>query len=117
MMRRLVPSSASSNPHSGIEAALDARWIPLLLRFTYLQLLDALTTLVFLTSGVKEANPVVRFAMGAAHSPLAGLLALKLAAFGVAIFCCVTARTRVLSRMNIFFGALVVWNLIALLAS
>lgn len=96
---------------------LDARRLPLLLQFTYLQLLDALTTLVFLTSGVKEANPVVRFAMGAAHSPLAGLLALKLVSFAAAIYCCVTARTRVLSRMNIFFAVLVVWNLIALLAA
>ncbi|MBI3666917.1 MAG: hypothetical protein HY236_11985, partial [Acidobacteria bacterium] len=50
----------------------------LLIQFSYLQVLDVLTTLAFLLNGAKEANPVVRLAIRAGgHSPLAGLLALK----------------------------------------
>jgi hypothetical protein len=88
-----------------------------LAQFSYLQLLDILTTLAFLTTGGHEANPIVRFAMATARSPLAGLLALKLCAVAAAIYCTVTSRDRTLRRMNLFFAALVVWNLIALLAT
>lgn len=88
-----------------------------LAQFSYLQLLDVLTTLAFLTTGGHEANPVVRFAMATARSPLAGLLALKICAVAAAIYCTMTARARTLRRINLFFAALVVWNLIALLAT
>jgi hypothetical protein len=88
-----------------------------LAQFSYLQLLDVLTTLAFLTSGGHEANPVVRFAMATARSPLAGLLAVKLCAVAAAVYCTLTARTRTLGKINVFFAVLVVWNLIALLGT
>jgi hypothetical protein len=105
---RLVSRSSTRDPQPGLTV---------LAQFTYLQLLDALTTLVFLTSGVHEANPVVRVAMATARSPLLGLLVLKVLAFAAAAYCTWTSRNRVLARINVFFAALVVWNLIALLGT
>jgi hypothetical protein len=90
--------------------------VSLLIQFSYLQLLDVLTTLIFLTGGVKEANPVVRLALAVCPSPLIGLLSLKLFAIAMAVYCWRTARTRLLSLANLFFAALVAWNLLALLA-
>jgi hypothetical protein len=87
----------------------------LLIQFSYLQLLDVLTTLVFLTGGVKEANPVVRFLLVATPSPLLGLLSVKLLAIALAVYCWRTARTRLLLFANLFFAVLVAWNLLALL--
>ncbi len=106
MEMRLSSRTATSDPQPGYA---------LLVQFSYLQLLDVLTTLAFLTSGGHEGNPVVRLAMAMARSPLAGLLALKVLAVAAAAYCTLTARTRTLKRINLFFAALVVWNLIAVL--
>lgn len=88
----------------------------LVIQFSYLQLLDMLTTLVFLADGLKEANPVVRLALLFAPSPVFGLLAVKLFAVALAFYCWRTARTRLLTLANLFFACLVTWNLLALLA-
>ncbi len=87
----------------------------LVIQFTYLQLLDVLTTLVFLDGGIREANPIVKFALASAPSPLAGLLLVKLFAIAMAIFCWRTSRTRMLRCANVFFALLVAWNLVAIL--
>jgi hypothetical protein len=90
--------------------------VSLLLQFSYLQLLDLLTTLVFLSGGLKEANPVVRLALAVSPSPLVGLLSVKLFAIAMAVYCWRTSRNRLLNLANLFFAALVIWNLLALLA-
>jgi hypothetical protein len=90
--------------------------VSLLIQFSYLQLLDFLTTMVFLTGGIKEANPVVRLALAVGPAPWIGLLLVKFAAFTMAAFCWHTARTRVLTIANLFFAVLVTWNLLAMLA-
>lgn len=108
MEMRLGSRTSGGSPQSGL---------PLLVQFSYLQLLDVLTTLVFLTSGVHEANPVVRVAMATARSPLAGLLVLKVCAVAAAVYCTMTGRALTLKRINLFFAALVVWNLVALLGT
>lgn len=87
----------------------------LLVEFTYLQVLDVLTTVAFLMQGVAEANPVVNWAMNSGPSPVAGLVMLKLAAFGLALVCFAQARHKLLQRVNFFFAALVAWNLLALI--
>ena len=87
-----------------------------LLLFTYFQVLDILTTVIFLIHGVKEANPVVKFALASAPSPLLGLLLIKAAALGLAVYCFTQRREKLLVRMNVFFAALVSWNLVALIA-
>ena len=88
----------------------------LVIQFSYLQLLDVLTTLAFLAGGTREANPLVRFALEIAPTPLSGLLAVKVLAIGLALYCWRTSRTRLLTLANLFFALLVTWNLIAVLA-
>lgn len=87
----------------------------LLVEFTYLQMLDVLTTVAFLMQGVAEANPIVIWAMDTGPSPVAGLVMLKVAAFGLALVCFAQARHKLLQRVNVFFAALVAWNLLALI--
>ena len=88
-----------------------------LVLFTYLQLLDLLTTVVFILHGVQEGNPLVKFAIGMAPSPLLGLLMVKAAAMAMGVYCNVQGRQKLLLRMNVFFAALISWNLVALIAA
>ena len=46
----------------------------LLLQYSYLQVLDFLTTLAFMINGVQEGNPLVRLALRYSPEPLSGLL-------------------------------------------
>ena len=87
-----------------------------LLIFGYFQLLDILTTVVFLLNGVQEANPLVKFVLETAPNPIVGLLAIKLAALGLAYYCWRLGRRSLLLRINVLFAVLVSWNLLALLA-
>ena len=86
-----------------------------LLLFGYFQLLDLLTTVVFILRGVQEANPVVKFALRAAPTPLMGLLFVKLTALALAFYCWRLGRHSLLLRINILFAFLISWNLIAIL--
>jgi hypothetical protein len=88
-----------------------------LVQFSYLQLLDILTTLAFLSNGVSEGNPLVAFAIQMAHNPLIGLTVVKVAALALGIYCWRSGRPRVLFCANVGFAALIVWNLIALIVS
>lgn len=89
----------------------------LLLQYSYLQVLDFLTTVAFMMNGVKEGNPLVRLAVRYAPDPLGGLLAIKLAAVGLGLYCWTRGRERLLSRMNMLFAVLVAWNLAALIVA
>ena len=87
----------------------------LLVEVSYLQMLDVLTTVAFLMQGVVEANPIVNWAMDAGPNPVFGLVALKFAAFGLALVCITQSRHKLLQRVNVFFAVLVAWNLLALI--
>ena len=87
----------------------------ILTQFVYLQLLDALTTIAFLLQGVAESNPVVRWAMRAGPDPVSGLVLIKVAAVAMGIYCTLSARRKLLRRVNIFFAVLVAYNLVALI--
>lgn len=87
----------------------------LLIQYSYLQVLDFLTTVAFLINGVREGNPVVRFALGYAPHPLGGLLAIKLLAVGLGVYCWKRGRERLLNRINWMFALVVAWNLAALI--
>lgn len=89
----------------------------LLIQFSYLQLLDVLTTLAFLTHGGKEANPIIRFLLSLAPTPLMALVAVKAVAFLLAFYCVRRARLRLLARVNVLFAVLVAWNLCVLILS
>ncbi len=86
-----------------------------LILFSYLQLLDLLTTIGFLLRGVKEGNPFVRFLLDAAPNPLVGLVIVKLMALCIGFYCWRLGRRQLLGRMNVLFGALISWNLVALI--
>src|SRR6266849_3719552 len=89
----------------------------LFLQYSYLQMLDFMTTLAFLLNGVGEANPVVRFALQYSPNPVGGLLAVKLVALALGVYCWRAGRQRLLFRINILFAFLVAWNLVALIAN
>jgi len=86
-----------------------------LYQYSYLQVLDFLTTVAFLINGVQEGNPVVNWALGAFPTPMAGLAAVKIVALGLGIYCWQTAKSNILARINIAFALLVAWNLITLI--
>ena len=83
--------------------------------FVYLQFLDLLTTIAFLTHGVGEANPFVLWVIRQSPSPLSGLLLIKVLAVLLAVISVVRYRGRLLRKVNYFFAALVSYNLIVLI--
>ena len=85
----------------------------ILLVFVALQLCDAGTTLVFLSRGISEGNPLIGGFMHAANPALA-LLVAKVAACGLAGIAWRSQRTLLLRRANVFFAACVLWNLAAI---
>jgi hypothetical protein len=87
----------------------------LLLQYSYLQLLDFLTTMAFLLHGVREGNPVVRFAIGLTSSPWGGLLLIKILAIALGVACWRMGRGRLLFRMNLLFALVVTWNVLAII--
>jgi hypothetical protein len=86
----------------------------LLLGFVLLQVMDALTTLIFLHHGVGEANPLIRAALGVSGNPALGLVAPKVFAMALAVYAWRSGRRGLLRRMNLLFALLVGWNLLAL---
>ena len=88
-----------------------------LLNYSYLQVLDFLTTIAFLINGVQEGNPVVRLALRTAGNPFAVLICVKIVALGLGIYCWRLGRQRLLMRINILFALLVAWNLVALIVA
>ena len=87
----------------------------LLLQFSYLQLLDLLTTIAFLLHGIEEANPVVRLLLRFWPDPIAALASVKAAALMLGIYCWRAGRTRLLARINVLFAIVVAWNLTMLI--
>jgi len=87
----------------------------LLIQFICLQVLDAMTTMTFLSRGVTEANPLVRAALHAsALHPELPLALVKLAGIAVALYAYRTGRRTMLRRINVLFALCVAWNLAAI---
>jgi len=82
--------------------------------FVYLQLLDVLTTLVGFRLGAMEASPFVRVLMHA--GPAAGLALSKGVAFLLGGYCVYTKRHHLMRLASYWYGGLVVWNLVIILA-
>jgi hypothetical protein len=93
----------------------EAQMNQMLLNYSYLQILDFLTTIAFLVNGVKEANPLVRFALNMSPSPISALIGVKIAAVLLGLYCWRMGRQRLLGRINILFAIVIAWNLIALI--
>jgi hypothetical protein len=82
--------------------------------FIYLQLLDLLTTLIGLRLGAAEASPVIRLMMHA--GPVSGVIASKVIALGIGALCVYLNKAHVIRWISYWYGGLVIWNLMVLLA-
>ena len=83
--------------------------------FIYLQLLDLLTTLVGFKMGAGEASPFIRMLMQA--GPATGVAISKLIALGLAGLCIYLKKQHLIRWATYWYGALVVWNLMVMLAA
>ncbi len=86
-----------------------------MIQYSYLQVLDFMTTVAFILQGVQEGNPLVRLALKYSPNPLGGLLLVKLLAIALGIYCWKVGKHRLLTRMNVMFAIVVAWNLGALI--
>ncbi len=87
----------------------------MLVQYSYLQVLDFLTTVAFLVQGIQEGNPLVRIAMQVTGNPMVGLLIVKLLAVGLGVYCWHGGRGRTLNKINLLFAVVVAWNLVSLI--
>lgn len=87
----------------------------LLIVFVGLQLLDVLSTLVFLHQGVAEANPIVRAALSVSRSPAVALILLKIGGSILAATCWFSGRRRLLKKVNFVYVGCVLWNITAVM--
>ena len=83
--------------------------------FVYLQVLDFLTTILFLKLGLPEANWLVGLLVR--WSPLLGVLVAKLATIVVALIAVHYHKVRVMRLANLGYGGVVVWNLVVMILS
>jgi hypothetical protein len=83
--------------------------------FIYLQLLDLLTTLVGFKLGASEASPFIRMLMHA--GPAAGVAASKLIALALGGLCIYLKKQHLIRWATYWYGGLVVWNLMVMLAA
>jgi hypothetical protein len=77
--------------------------------FLYLQVLDFLTTMVGLKYGLGEASPFIRSLMHL--GPAAAVILSKGVAVALALLCIRINKAHLIRRANIWYAALVVWNL------
>jgi hypothetical protein len=89
----------------------------LLVAFVCLQVMDMLTTLLFLRIGVGEANPLIRAVLRASAPPALALAAPKVLATALGLYAWRSGRKRLLRKMNLLFALCVGWNLIAITAA
>src|ERR1700687_5271845 len=82
--------------------------------FIYLQVLDLLTTLVGFRLGAAEASPFIRLMMHV--GPATGVIASKVLALGIGGLCFYMDKSHVIRWISYWFGALVIWKLIVMLA-
>jgi hypothetical protein len=83
--------------------------------FIYLQLLDLLTTLVGFKLGAAEASPFIRALMHA--GPVTGVAISKLVALGLGGLCVYLKKHHLIRWASYWYGGLVVWNLMIMLAA
>ncbi|MFN7995784.1 MAG: DUF5658 family protein [Bryobacteraceae bacterium] len=80
--------------------------------FLLLQILDVLTTLAGLHLGAREGSSFILRLLRT--GPITGLLISKIIAAGLAAFAVFLNRKRMLVFLNIWFCAIVTWNLFAI---
>jgi hypothetical protein len=78
--------------------------------FIYLQLLDFLTTLIGFKIGASEASPFIAKLIHAS-SPAIGVGASKVLGLGIGGLCLLLHRARLVTWINYWYAAIVLWNL------
>ena len=78
---------------------------PLLGQYSYLQVLDFLTTIAFLVNGVREGNPVVRMVLGTGINPIASLLLVKFLAMLLGLYCWRAGKRHIASSFGSSHGS------------
>jgi hypothetical protein len=84
--------------------------------FIYLQVLDFMTTLIGFCLGASEASPFIAKVIHST-SPAVGVAATKLLGLGIGALCVFTHRARLISWINYWYAALIVWNLSIILTA
>ncbi len=82
--------------------------------FVYLQLLDLLTTLIGFRMGASEASPFIRVLMHA--GPAVGVASSKVLALGLGGLCVYLNKPHIIRWVSYWYGGLVIWNLMVILA-
>ena len=83
--------------------------------FIYLQVLDLLTTILFLKLGLGEASWVV--AALVRWSPILGVMAAKLGTILLALLAVRYQKHRVVQLANVGYSGVVVWNLVCMIVA
>ena len=91
-----------------MDASIWAEKIPMR-TFLTLQAADVASTLVFLSLGMAESNPVAGLFMGL-FGPLGGLILLKLVALSIALWCGLPSHPVFLKRINGFYAVVIMMN-------
>lgn len=81
--------------------------------FIYLQVLDFLTTMLFLRMGLHETGWVVSVLIR--WSPLLGVMAAKVAAIAVGLIAVRLHKDRLMRLANLGYGGVVAWNLLCMI--
>lgn len=103
-----MPEAIQTTP-AGILRSLPA---PTLILFLSLQVLDVLTTLIGLHYGAQEGSSFIGHLLRT--GPLNGLIISKIIAAGLAAFAVFLNRRRLVVFLNFWFGAVVLWNVVAI---
>ena len=82
--------------------------------FVILQFFDLLTTLLFMSKGVQEGNPLLSWVLPYAHAPWIGLVVAKLLAALIGFGCYRYGRITALRLANVGYLLIVGWNLTAI---
>ncbi len=81
--------------------------------FIYLQVLDFLTTILFLKLGLGEASWIVSALIR--WSPLLGILAAKLGTITLALIAVRLQKERLMRWANFGYSGVIVWNLFCMI--
>ena len=78
-------------------------------------MLDLLNTLIGFKLGAAEASRFIQLLM---HTgPATGVIASKVLVLGIGAFCVYSNKSHVIRWISIWYGGLVVWNLMVMLAA
>jgi hypothetical protein len=78
--------------------------------FIYLQILDFMTTMIGFRAGASEASPFI-VSLIKMTNPAIGVAMSKMVGVGIGALCIATNRQRIVTWINYWYAALIIWNL------